>query len=111
MRSYYEHLDTAGGKPQTAIQPKPTLRSSAIFPVMQFPGIHSRVIFMGYWLLKRNIREIASVVTLRSTQGKVLARQNFMITEAKTYRVELADQLAIAGLSPEADFTGSLEIE
>lgn len=111
MRSYYEHLATSASKPDTAIQPKPTFRSSAIFPVIQAPGIHSRILFMGYWLLKRNIREIAAATSLRDAAGKLLARQNFMITDAKTYRIELADQLSLAGIPFDSNFTGSLEIE
>lgn len=111
MRSYYEHLETTASKAQTAIQPKPNFRSSAIFPVMQLPGIQSRIIFMGYWILKRNIREIAAVVTLRDHQGTTLTRQNFNITQAKTYRIELADQLALIDFPPDDTFFGSLEIE
>jgi hypothetical protein len=111
MRSYYEHLETAMGYPKTPIPPKPTLRSSAIFPVMNLFGIHSRILFMGYWILKRNIKEIATVVTLRSLSGQILGRQSFTITEAKTYRIELTDQLAAAGLPTNQPFTGSLEIE
>jgi hypothetical protein len=111
MRSYYEHLETASGKAQAAIQPKPNFRSSAIFPAIQLPGIQSRIIFMGYWMLKRNIREVAAIVTLRDSKGITLARQNFIITEAKTYRIELAEQLALAGISSNETFFGSLEIE
>lgn len=111
MRSYYAHLDTAMGVQNKTIPSRPVFRSSAIFPVLQLPGISSRILFMGYWILKRNIQQIASVITLRSTDGRVLSRTNMTITEAKTYRIELSDQLTNAGLPPDEPFTGSLEIE
>ena len=111
MRSYYAHLENAMNVSKSDISPKPTFRSSAIFPMINLPGITSRVLFMGYWILKRNIREIASVVTLRSQEGKVLNRNNMMIQEAKTFRLELKDQLKQAGISTEDPFIGSLEIE
>jgi len=66
---------------------------------------------MGYWILKRNIKEIAAVINLRSADGKLISRSNLLIQEAKTYRVELDDQLANAGLSLDTPFIGSLEIE
>lgn len=111
MRSYYEHLQTTMTPPKTAIAPRPVYRSSAIFPVMQMPEISSRILFMGYWILKRNIHEISTVVTLRDSAGKVLARNNFMIQEAKTFRIELADQLENCGFPRNIDFIGSLEVE
>lgn len=111
MRSYYAHLETAAPSSKTGLAPRPTFRSSAIFPVMQASGISSRILFMGYWILKRNIREIAAVITLRDTSGIVLARTNLIIQEAKTFRIELADELANCGNSRDSDFTGSMEIE
>lgn len=111
MRSYYEHLETAAGQPRQPAPPKPTLRSSAIFPMIQLPGISSRILFMGYWILKRNIREIAAVATLRSEKGKLLHRSQLLIAEPKTFRIELNEQLQAAGLPLDKPFLGSLEIE
>jgi hypothetical protein len=79
--------------------------------VLQSPGISSRILFMGYWMLKRNIHELACIVTLRTSTGTVISRSNMMITEAKSYVVELADQLQLGGLSPDSEFFGSMEIE
>lgn len=110
MRSYYEHLETAQGKIQV-IPPKPTVRSSAIFPVMNLPGITTRILFMGYWILKRNINAILAVVNLRSEKGDLIGRETFTITEPKTYRIELQDQLKKAGFLADTLFYGSLEIE
>lgn len=111
MRSYYEHLETAMGASKAAVPSRPTFRSSAIFPVMQAPGISSRILFMGYWILKRNIQEIAAVITLRDQGGKVLSRSNLSIREAKTFRIELADQLESGGISCSVEFIGTMEIE
>lgn len=111
MRSYYDHLATTAPKPEGAAPQGPTLRSSAIFPVIQDEGISSRVLFMGYWILKRNIQEITCVITLRNHEGDPLHRETLMIREARTYRIELSDQLAAAGLAADAFFMGSLEVE
>lgn len=108
MRSYYAHLETAMGK---APLQKPVYRSSAIFPVLNEKGISSRILFMGYWILKRNVQQIAAVVTLRTEDGKVIRRNPFTITEPKTYRIELRDELTRIGISAETAFTGSLEVE
>lgn len=110
MRSYYSHLATTAPS-EGAIAPKPTFRSSAIFPVLQTDKISSRILFLGYWFLKRNIKEIASVITLRDLGGTILARHTISITDAKTYRVELADELERAGRGGNSPFEGSLEIE
>ncbi len=111
MRSYYAHLTTTAPAPVGAIAPRPVFRSSAIFPVMQDEEISSRVLFMGYWILKRNIHEISAIITVRDTQGNMLARSNMHIGEAKTYRIELADKLEMAGLGKDAIFSGSMEVE
>jgi hypothetical protein len=111
MRSYYAHLTTTSNAPQGAIAPRPVFRSSAIFPVIQQKEISSRILFMGYWILKRNIREIGAVISLRNDKGILLARSNLLIQEAKTFRIELADELEIAGLGKNAEFSGSLEVE
>jgi len=110
MRSYYEHLDTAMGA-KTPIPNHPITRSSAIFPVLNQPGIRSRILFMGYWILKRNIKQILGVVNLRSQKGELLGRQTLEIDQAKTFRIELSDQLVNAGYPADAPFVGSLEVE
>lgn len=111
MRSYYEHLDNALNISHTPIPAKPVFRSSAIFPVINKPGLTTRIIFMGYWILKRNIREVACVINLRSQEGKLLNRTISAIQEAKTFRIELKEQLSLAGINPSAEFVGSLECE
>lgn len=111
MRSYYSHLATTAPSSSGAIPPRPTFRSSAIFPVLQEKGISSRLLFMGYWILKRHIKEISAIVTLRSLAGETLARSNFLILEAKTYRIELSSLLEQTQHPSDSPFMGSLEIE
>jgi hypothetical protein len=96
---------------ETAIVPKPVYRSSAIFPVFHSSEISSRILFLGYWLLKRNISQIAAVISLRSETGTLISRINQEIKEAKSYAYELEDFLIRAGINPTEEFTGSLEIE
>lgn len=112
MRSYYAHLENAMNVPSaSSISPKPVYRSSAIFPALNREGLTTRIIFMGYWILKRHIHEIACVINLRSEEGILLNRTLFTIQEAKTFRIELQEQLAKAGIDPNSPFTGSIECE
>lgn len=110
MRSYYSHLDTAMGATKK-VASKPTFRASAIFPALNLGGISSRILFMGYWMLKRNISQIACVVTLRSERGETIHRENFQISEPKTYRLELNEQLGHAGIPLDTNFIGTMEVE
>lgn len=111
MRSFYEHIqmDVSGAKKKT--MPRPIYRSSAIFPAISRPGIYSRILFMGYWILKRHIKQVAALATLRSEKGDILARKSILIEEAKTYRIELNDMLKEIDYSDEMSFTGTLEVE
>lgn len=111
MRSYYAHLETTTPSVGTAIA-KPIYRSSAIFPVIHQEGISTRLLFLGYWLLKRSIDQIAAVVTLRSPAGEILARQLLTIVEAKAYRIEVQELLLQSrGIDETKPFEGSLEVE
>lgn len=105
MRSFYEHLKSMALPSQGNFDG--VFRSSAIFPVIETPTIHSRLLFMGYWFLKRNIQEIGCQVTSRSKSGEKIMRSYFKIDQPKAYRMELKDFLP-----PETEnFEGSLEIE
>lgn len=109
MRSYYSHIQTSA--PETATPPRPVFRSSAIFPVLRQKDLSSRVLFLGYWMLKRNIDKISAVATLRSSEGILLSRQLFTITEPKAYSLELEDFLEPAQLPKDENFYGTLEVE
>lgn len=110
MRSYYAHLESLSRTIHSAVSPRPVLRSSAIFPVIHTSEISARILFMGYWILKRNIKELTSVVTLRTKEGISISRSISTISEAKCYRIELIEELHKANWS-DPTFEGSLEIE
>lgn len=110
MRTYYAHLETLAPE-VNKLSAHPNFRSSAIFPIIKEPGLSVRLLFMGYWLLKRKIDHLTSVITLRSREGIPIARKILTISEAKAYRIELSELLQQAGLAENAVFEGSLEIE
>lgn len=110
MRSYYAHLMNTIPS-ETPIATKPVLRASSIFPVFQYEGVTSRVLFMGYWFVKRNITALTQVTTLRDAQGVVLLRSISPLTEAKAFRIELSDLLLKAGKNKNEDFEGTIEVE
>ncbi len=111
MRSYKDHLESLQKTQNKQVKRKPVFRASSIFPVIQTNEASSRVLFMGYWLLKRQITQITGVYTLRSENGAVLARSSETIDNPRVHTLELKDQLKLAGLDPGQPFRGSLECE
>ena len=110
MKSYYKHLASRleyGESPE--ISRKPILRSSGIFPVIKNENFSSRILFMGYWLLKRNIPEVGIVITLRSNNGNVLLRKIQTIDSVQAFSINL-DSL-LNEINYNSNFLGSLEIE
>jgi hypothetical protein len=103
MRSYYDHLKSSMPQEIENLREE-VFRSSAIFPVILNENISTRVLFLGYWMLKRHILELGCVATLRNTSGEILKRSYFLIQEPKAYRVEARDYY-------DGDMEGSLEIE
>jgi len=110
MKSYYKHLASTleYGETQESLR-KPILRSSGIFPVIKNENFSSRILFMGYWLLKRNIPEVSIIITLRSNDGKILLRKIQTINSPKAFSIELDSLLHEININ--SDFLGSLEIE
>ncbi|MEM1282758.1 MAG: hypothetical protein AAGG81_04315 [Chlamydiota bacterium] len=110
MRSYYSHLEQV--KDTLALnESKPVFRASAIFPAIHRKRIHTRLIFLSYWLLKRSLQEITCLVTLRCQEGRVVHRTMETINDPRSYRVELVDLIISCGLDVDNIFVGSLEIE
>lgn len=110
MRSYYSHLQNTSSS-QDPIAVKPILRTSSIFPVFQEEGITTRLLFMGYWFVKRNIESLTQITSLRDANGKLLTRQVSPLTETKAYRIELSELLGLAGKDPNENFKGTIELE
>jgi hypothetical protein len=101
MRSYYSHLETL----QPEKRPDATLRASAIFPAFQSNEVSTRLIFLGYWQLKRNISELRAQTTIRDQKGQLISQKKWSITSPKAYQVELRDFIK-AG-----PFLGTIELE
>lgn len=109
MRSFYSHLAAVQTEiEQVSTLRKPIFRSSAIFPVLRNEYCSSQILFMGYWLLKRNITEIGLLYTLRNEAGKTISRNYLPIKSAKAFCIDLNDFPQIAH---EQAFCGSLELE
>ncbi len=106
MKSYYKHLTSieAPDKPIWQTR-KPVYRASAIFPVMENEIFSSKVVFMGYWILKRDIKEIALLYTLRNQHGEIVNRSSMTIDKPKAYSIKISD------LTKEKNFVGSIELE
>ena len=110
MKSYHNHLSSRleyGEIPD--ISRKPILRSSGIFPVIKNENYSSRILFLGYWLLKRNIPEVGIIITLRSDNGRILLRKIQTINSVKAFSIELDSLLEEINLK--SNFLGSLEVE
>ena len=101
MKSFYEHLRSRleFGE-QIHDTRKPVFRSSGIFPVVRNSFYTSEILFLGYWLIKRDINEISSVLTLRNQSGEILKRNFLSISEPRSYSVDLKSaSIALISLS------------
>jgi len=108
MRSFYSHLQAVKSVgEEIPITQKPIFRSSAIFPILHNEHCSTKIIFMGYWLLKRHIKEIGLLYTLRSAEGSILSRKYILIDSAKAFSIQLSEFHELIG----KEFTGSLELE
>jgi hypothetical protein len=109
MKSYESHLiDTKSFGEKKRLDYRPTMRSSAIFPLIIKKGkIESIYTFMGYWLRKRNISIVTVLFTMRDEQGKKLNVISREIVSSKSYVVSSRDLFSD---DPE-NFIGSVEIE
>jgi hypothetical protein len=113
MRSYYSHLQaTKSEGEEVPLSRKPVFRSSAVFPVLHNKNYFTKILFMGYWLVKRNITEIGLLYTLRNAKGVIIARKYLLVDSAKAFNIEIADFAEeIRKQDDVNDFTGSLELE
>jgi len=111
MKSFSKHLSSRlefGEKKE--LTRKPILRSSGIFPVVKNNNYSSRIIFLGYWLIKRNIPEVGLIITLRDNNGKILLRKIENINSVKAFSIDL-DKLLNEINNNSKDFLGSIEAE
>lgn len=113
MKTYQKHLESTLSYGETvSATRRPIFRSSAIFPVVHTADYTSRILFMGYWLLKRNIPEVQLLVTLRDEDGTPIVRKSIIVDTPKARSIEIAPLLGEAGrVDAAATFVGSLELE
>lgn len=112
MKSYKQHLESVMTlESQNNLNRNPVHRSSGIFPVIQNESYTTFITFLGYWLLKRKIKEVGLLCTLRNQSGNILIRKTNVIDRVQSFVVRLSDLLLeLKGLQVE-NFIGSLELE
>lgn len=109
MKTYKNHLRSTLTIGETIdINRKPVFRSSAIFPCMVGAGMNTKINFLGYWLLKRNIREIGVLITVKKEKGEILLRNYLLIDKTLSIQLSLEELLKN---HPETLEFYSLEIE
>jgi hypothetical protein len=112
MKPYAEHLSSTHDYGQTIdLTRKPCFRSSAIFAVRHDQDFSTRILFMGYWLLKRNISEVCILITLRSEKGRILIRKQKIIDSPRAFSIEIGQLLYDIEYDFFAPFIGSIELE
>lgn len=109
MKSYKNHLITTKSFGETkSVSYNPTMRSSAIFPLIHTTKkISSIYTFMGYWLKKRNIPIISVLVTIRDSNGKKIKKESIEVNSIKSYSIYSSDLLG----KKNNKFFGSIEFE
>ncbi|MFA7541013.1 MAG: hypothetical protein WCZ02_02815, partial [Lysobacterales bacterium] len=111
MKTYQSHLKTTGAHGTLPIpNRKPVLKSSAIFPCIVRDDLDTRILYMGYWLIKRNIPEVSLLKTLRDDSGNILFRELQVIGDVRAYQVSVADILRELQYQSTL-FVGSIELE
>jgi len=119
MRSYRDGQQSVGRDGQqsvgfgekTNINRRPVFRSSAVFQVVETKQVSTEINFLGYWLLKRNIREVDMVVSLRDAGGNLLQLKQETISEVKIFKIDVGDWLDELGRASNDEFIGSIELE
>lgn len=112
MKSYYKHLTSRHefGEKIDATR-KPVLRSSAVFPVIKNENYSTRINFLGYWLIKRNIPEVSLLITLREQHGKIILRKLKTIDTVQAFSINLDLLLNELNTNTNRIFLGSIETE
>ncbi len=108
MKSYQSHLQSTFLKVKQ-ITRKPVFRSSAIFTYCINKNINTKILFLGYWLIKRNIHEISILITIRNEKGEIIKRYNKEIECIKSYEINIKNE--ILSVNTHKNFFGSIELE
>tara|TARA_B110000027_G_scaffold131253_1_gene155237 strand:- start:283 stop:1827 length:1545 start_codon:yes stop_codon:yes gene_type:complete len=101
MKSYKAHLQSTSFLNQDVN----IFRSSAIFPVFLNKHLNCKINFLSYWMIKKKIKEVSCVFSIRDKNGKIIIKRSTLITSTKNYEISLKDLLT------KKNFVGSIEIE
>lgn len=111
MKTYQQHLeDTQSHQKAFQFDRKPVYNGSAIFPVFHTQKQQTRILFMGYWMVKKKINEIGLLVSLRNQYGELISRYSEQIINPAAKEIELIDLLKETNCL-DNEFTGSIELE
>lgn len=111
MKSYKEHLSSIKSfGEKVSVKRRPVFRGSAIFPVIQHEKLNTRVLYMGYWMVKNNVDELGLLITLRDQLGTIIYRDTKQINDPSSKEVEVQTILKDIDY-PNAYFEGSIELE
>ncbi len=109
MKSYQAHLSSTNTQKSHIEVRKPVLKSSAIFPFVINKHMDTKILFLGYWLIKRSIKKIKIKINLRSRNGKLIKNKIININQVKAFSVSLKDLLNKKTVNKTV--TGSIELE
>jgi len=113
MKSFAKHLSsTKSFGEELPKNYSPTMRSSAVFPIrVEEKKIDTIVTFMGYWLLKREIKEVTALITLRASNGSVVITESNLIDCVKSFKWSMKEMLDKSKENVKGNFLGSVEVE
>lgn len=113
MKSFSKHLtSTKSFGEALPINYYPTMRSSGVFPIrVEDKKIDTVVTFMGYWLLKREIKEVTAIITVRASNGKTVIVESNLIDCVKSFKWSMKEMLSKSHENFDGNFFGSVEIE
>lgn len=109
MKSYQAHLASTNVKNPNSLKNNQILRSSAIFPFIISKSLDTKILFMGYWLIKRNIKDIILKVSLRSKEGVKIKEEFKNIKQVKAFSISVKKLLKFQSNS--IIRSGSIELE
>lgn len=112
MKSYSKHLQSVKsfGETDKNLLRRPIYRTSAIFPIINNNNLKTKILYMGYWLIKRNIDSLGFLVSIRDQNGILIHRINTKINTPNAKEIIIHEILTEIGLGNE-EFIGSIELE
>jgi hypothetical protein len=112
MKSYKKHLQSTKSFGESDINSlrRPVYRTSAIFPIIDNSNLKTKILFMGYWLLKRKINSLGFLASIRDQEGTLIHRINTEINTPNAKEIIIGDILNDIGLGNK-EFIGSIELE